>query len=347
MTNDKSKLTFILSRIAILLALSVIILVCFLCMVEIDKNRTQNDVQTYAMPERITFTSEQLNASARSGETTSVRVRANVEPYNATNTKVDFAASWKNAPSSYTENVSEYVTVRQESDGSQTATITCIKPFTQYNVVITVTTRDGGYTAECLCTFSGKATELSLSVDGKQTTTDNDRGTYYLLDSKSTATVRIHPTNVYDYVPNTNYSISVNVPDVSLWFGDCDYGEYGETYFSAVRLEKLRDKYAAGKLFTVGSVSNGAFTITTNKSMEYGAETVETTTDEYGSTYRHGKGACVYDPYDMGLGSTNYVEDIHGKNDYNVGIIDKLCYEITVTERISGVSETLRFWVSI
>lgn len=312
-----------------------------------NTNQAASACETQPLPEWITFTAEQLNAAARVGGTTSVKVQANVEPYNAENSKVDFTAAWKNAPTSYTENVSEYVTVRQESDGSQTATITCIKPFTAYNVVITVTTRDGGYTAECLCTFSAKATSIALSVDGKELKSDNQRGTYYLLDSKKTSTVRIHATNAYDYVTNPRYVIAVNIPDVSLWFGDCSYGEYGETYFSNVWSEKLRDRYNAGKLFTVGSVNNGSFTITTKKSLEYEAQTTETTTDEYGFIHRYGKDACVYDPYGMGVGSINGVENIHGKNESNIAIIDRLCYEITVTEQTSGIIETLRFWVSI
>lgn len=320
------------------------ILVFVYCPTE-TKRAAENEVQP--LPEQITFTAEQLNVAARNGGTTSVTVRANVEPYNAENTKVDFTVAWKDAPSSYTKNVAEYVTVRQDSDGSQTATITCIKAFTEYNVVITVTTRDGGFTAQCLCTFSGTATGLELSVDGKELRTDNDRGTYYLLDSNKATTVNIRATNVYDCVLNPRYSLSVNVPDVTLWRGDCEYGEYGETYFSKVWEENLKTRYNAGKLFSVSSVSNGAFTITTKKSMEYGAETTETVTDEYGLITRYGKDACVYDPYDMGLGSTNGVVDIRGKNTSNVAKIDKLCYEITVTEQTSGISEVLRFWVSI
>ncbi len=321
------------------------ILVFVYCPASTADGSTTNSVQP--LPEQLTFTAEQLNAAARNGGTTSVKVQASVEPYNAENSKVDYSVAWKDAPSSYTKNVAEYVTVRQDSDGSQTATITCIKAFTEYNVVITVTTRDGGFTAQCLCTFSGKATSLELSIAGKEQTTDNARGTYYLLDSNKATTVNIHATNVYDCVLNPRYSLSVNVPDVTLWRGDCSYGEYGETYFSKVWEENLKTRYNAGKLFSVSSVSNGSFTITTKKCMEYGAESTETVTDEYGFITRYGKDACVYDPYDMGLGSTNGVVDIRGKNTSNVAKIDKMCYEITVTEQNSGISETLRFWVSI
>lgn len=320
--EEKRFLKWVVILIAtIVLAVVTAILVFVYCPVSTVDGITANEVQP--LPEQITFTAEQLNASARNGGTTSVTVRANVEPYNAENTKVDFTVAWKDAPSSYTKNVAEYVTVRQDSDGSQTATITCIKAFTEYNAVITVTTRDGGFTAQCLCTFSGKATSLELSVEGKELRSDDARGTYYLLDSNKATTVNIHATNVYDTVLNPRYSLSVNVPSVMLWRGDCSYGEYGETYFSKVWEENLQTRYNAGKLFSVGSVSNGKFTITTKKSMEYGAESTETVTDEYGLITRYGKDACVYDPYDMGTGSTNGVVDIHGKNDSNVEKIDK------------------------
>lgn len=329
---------------AIIAAVVTAILVFVYCPTEAN-HTAENEIQP--LPEQITFTAEQLNAAARNGGTTSVTVRANVEPYNAENSKVDFTVAWKDAPSSYNKNVAEYVTVRQDSDGSQTATITCIKAFTEYNVVITVTTRDGGFTAQCLCTFSGTATGLELSVDGKEQTTDNARGTYYLLDSKKASTVRIHATNVYDCVLNPRYSVSVKVPNVNLWRGDCSYGEYGEVYFSKVWEENLQTRYNAGKLFSVSSVSNGAFTITTQSAMEYSVASTESVTDEYGIITRYGKDACVYDPYGMGVGSTNGVTDIHGKNDSNIEKIDKMCYEIVVTEQNSGIKETLRFWVSI
>lgn len=344
MENEEKRFVKWLIILITLIVLSVVTAILVFIYTPTSERETQETVKP--LPEKITFTAEQLNAAARSGSTTSVKVFANVEPYNAENNKVDYTAAWKDAPASYTANVSEYVTLRQESDGSQTATVTCIKAFTDYDIVITVTTRDGGHTAECLCTFSSKATSMSLSVDGEELTNDDNRGEHYLLDSKKTFTVRMHPTNAYDCVKNASYTVSVNIPDVSLWFGDCSYGEYGEVYFSKVWFEKLKDRYAAGKLFSVSSVSNGAFTITTKKAMEYGAETEETTTDEYGFVYHSGKDACVYDPYGFGVGSTNGIEDIHGKNDYNIAIIDKLCYEITVTEQVSGISETLRFWVN-
>lgn len=223
--------------VSAVLAVITVIVVTVYC----PRNHTVKVDEPMPMPKSMVFTS--------ASDTTSVKVRANVEPYNAENTKVDYLVAWKDAPSSYTENVSEYVTVRQDGDGSLTATITCIKPFTQYNVVITVTTRDGGYTAQCLCTFSGKATAIELSVDGKELTTDNARGTYYLLDSKKTSTVRIHATNAYDYVPNARYTVTVNIPEVELWFGDCTYGEYGETYFSRVWSERLQIRYNEASCF--------------------------------------------------------------------------------------------------
>ena len=67
------------------------ILVFVYCPTE-TKRAAENEVQP--LPEQITFTAEQLNVAARNGGTTSVTVRANVEPYNAENTKVDFTVAW-------------------------------------------------------------------------------------------------------------------------------------------------------------------------------------------------------------------------------------------------------------
>jgi len=87
-------------------------------------------------------------------------LEAVVYPETAENKKVDWNVAW--GDSSNTENVTDYVTVTPSSDGSTTATVTCYKEF-EGSIIITVTTRESGYTASCVVTFVGIPTEIKVT----------------------------------------------------------------------------------------------------------------------------------------------------------------------------------------
>ena len=54
------------------------------------------------------------------------------------------------------------MTVTPESDGSRVATVACIKGFGDDIILITVTTRDGGFQATCTVTFEGAPSSLKF-----------------------------------------------------------------------------------------------------------------------------------------------------------------------------------------
>ena len=108
--------------------------------------------------------------------------------------------------------VTDYITVTPESDGSTNATVTCYKPFTG-DIVITVITRDGGFTARCLCNYVGKPTSLVIEPTGATMVSDSDwnirvaevkSGNTYLFD--------LLPSNVFGSVSEsytTDYTVSI------------------------------------------------------------------------------------------------------------------------------------------
>lgn len=112
----------------------------------------------YCMPERMTFTTAAL-ASEQSVE---VQIEAYVTPENATNREVDFSVAWDEGAQRSAEPVTDYVTVTPESDGSRVATVACIKGFGDDIILITVTTRDGGFQATCTVTFEGAPSSLKF-----------------------------------------------------------------------------------------------------------------------------------------------------------------------------------------
>lgn len=125
----------------------------------------------YRMPEKMTFTAagsgiplaqfgdpEGTTSTARA----EVRIEAYVVPENANNREVDFSVAWDEGAQRSAEPVTDYVTVTPESDGSRVATVACIKGFGDDIILITVTTRDGGFQATCTVTFEGAPSSLKF-----------------------------------------------------------------------------------------------------------------------------------------------------------------------------------------
>lgn len=144
----------------------------------IDGDGNAMDAGTlYRMPEKMTFTAAGSGIPlAQFGEpegTTStaraeVRIEAYVIPENANNREVDFSVAWGEGAQRSAEPVTDYVTVTPESDGSRIATVSCKKAFGDDTIVITVTTRDGGFTATCTVTFEGTPNSLKFVYDDRE-----------------------------------------------------------------------------------------------------------------------------------------------------------------------------------
>ncbi len=125
----------------------------------------------YRMPEKMTFTAAGSGIPlARFGDPegtpstarAEVRIEAYVVPENANNREVDFSVAWGEGAQRSAELVTDYVTVTPESDGSRVATVACTKGFGDDIILITVTTRDGGFQATCTVTFEGAPSSLKF-----------------------------------------------------------------------------------------------------------------------------------------------------------------------------------------
>ena len=144
----------------------------------IDGDGNAMDAGTlYRMPEKMTFTAAGSGIPlAQFGEpegTTStaraeVRIEAYVVPENANNREVDFSVAWGEGAQRSAELVTDYVTVTPESDGSRVATVACIKGFGDDIILITVTTRDGGFQATCTVTFEGAPSSLKFMYNNTE-----------------------------------------------------------------------------------------------------------------------------------------------------------------------------------
>ena len=159
----------------------------------------------YPMPAKMSFNAQTFAQFGEPNAVTSeqsvdVRIQAYVTPDDAANKEVDFSVVWGNAPTHGSEPVTNYLTVTPDSDGSTMATVSCKKAFGDDTIIITVTTREGGYTATCTVTFTGIASgiEITSSTAAKKST--SERGEYYELGTSKTYTFNIGLTNAFDDV---------------------------------------------------------------------------------------------------------------------------------------------------
>lgn len=109
----------------------------------------------------------EVNAAALATPTVKVQIEARVTPENATNQDVDYSVAWGEGAQRSAEPVTDYLMVTQDTDGSKTATVTCKKAFGNDTIIITVTTRDGGFTATCTVVYEGVPNRIEFFHDGK------------------------------------------------------------------------------------------------------------------------------------------------------------------------------------
>ena len=188
-TNIKNKTLFI-SIIAVLLVaiLSVTLVACNTQnagnnpVSSVDNGEITNDFS--AEVENTQFVKLSMGVAYAAAENGSVSktITATVLPATAVNKSVDWSVEWG---STNAATVTDYVTVTPDSDGSTSATVTCHQAFSG-NILVTVTTRESGYTASCVITFVGVPTDMSISGSvspyGANNTYDLGVGSTYTFD---------------------------------------------------------------------------------------------------------------------------------------------------------------------
>ena len=319
----------------------------------IDGEGNAMDADTvYAMPEAMSFSAASL-AQARahfdepsttttvsSDESVDVRIEAYVRPDDAANKKVDFSVSWGTAPTHGSEPVENYLTVTPDSDGSTTATVSCKKAFGDDTILITVTTREGGYTATCTVTFTGIADGISISGSTATKKSSSGRGEYYEVGTSKTYTFDISLTNAFDDVAS-DLSVKEIGGESTMYFGNGSYNDGGYINFTNVTQKDIGD--LADEFITSATISGNTLTVKT------GSKILENYYSSYGPD-EYFITDIFYDRYVIEMNDDWSIKDssdsFNNQNaKYNAEHIDDCYFYVTVEDEISGLTQTVKLWL--
>lgn len=277
-----------------------------------------SDGEVHELPGHLIFTE-----ATTSSEPSSVTLTATVLPESATNKLVDWSIEWLNPNSEFAagKDVTDYVTVTPLAAGSNTATVTCLLPFDNETIIITVTTRDGGFQATCTVIFRGIATQFT--VDTSQLTSVVEGGfTIYEVGSNSTITLPLNLSNSFDSVLATDLSVSVQGQG-SFEIRDHYRTTPGTWFISNVRAVSLEEQNAVWNLLSC-EIVDGNLQITTNMCIE----------DIPGVHYSGDAAKAVWGEYAIYGDQGEY----HGPSSGHA----VLCFYIFVKDNVSGLSVQFR-----
>lgn len=131
---------------------------------------------------------------------------AYVYPEDAKNKAVDWTIEWLGTEE--TRDISDYLTLVPDSDGSATAQLTCLQAF-DGEALVTVTSREGAFFDTCRVLFVGNPSSVNVSCDALSLKSGSF-GTYYEIGAGNSYTFDITPDNVFGTVgAECNYTFEV------------------------------------------------------------------------------------------------------------------------------------------
>ena len=293
----------------------------------------------YQMPKTMAFTSTALTAASTNG--VSVQIEAYVYPTTAANKAVDYSVKWGTAPSHGSESVSNYLTVTQASDGSTVATVTCKKAFGNDKIIITVTTRDGGYTATCTVSFVGTASGISITSSTAQLTTSTGRGQYFSLGINKSYAFNINLSNAFNSVGTSSLKVSVGGVG-SLYFGTMCSDDNLVLSFKDVTKKNMSE--IASWFITSATISGTTLTVKTGSQSILNYYSSYGTNEFYTVMYYYDHLVVEYDDYyDYKTDPSATYYNSNAKE--NMQLMPSCYFTLTVTDSVSGLSETVKLWL--
>ena len=254
-------------------------------------------------------------------------VTASVAPADAYNQAVDFSVAWLDAPEYGEEDVTDFVDVAQEEDGALTAVVAAYQAFGGDTAVLTVTTRDGGYTAECVILYEGKAETAEAVPETLSLLSSEERGEYYALLTGCSETFVLETDNVFHSVREQAFEVA-SVSAEGYFYRTAMEPQIGTSLAGTVTYTHTKEPLSEyAEQFLSASVDGSTLTVTAADSVlsEY-RETEDGIIYSYaGSAYDYSSDASVY----AALNETETAS---------------CCFVVTVEETVSGVTFAVRIW---
>lgn len=136
--------------------------------------------------------------TAADGEYVEQTLTATVTPSTAEELGVDWTVAWADGSDSPT--LSDYLTITPASDGSNVCYVRAYAAFDK-DIIITCTTRDGGFTATCTVSFVGNPSDMEINVSGMASIQDSGWGQkIYQVKTGQTYSLDISLNNIFDQV---------------------------------------------------------------------------------------------------------------------------------------------------
>ena len=170
---------------------------------------------------------------------------------------VDWSISWIDSSN---EKVSDYLQIFPNSDGSNICHVRCYKPFTT-QAIITVETRVGGYVADCVVTYVGKPTDITITTDAPYVSDS------YVLGVNGTYTFNATPINIFNSLGEDCKELMVEIKGVGdIMVGDYEYidgtSKWYEETVHKVSLDSIKES-----LISI-DFTNNVLSVTPLKSIE-------------------------------------------------------------------------------
>ena len=277
--------------------------------------------------EYVTLALSRVASASESDSAFSKKITATVKPDDAPDKNIDWSISWDSSATRVAEEVTDFVTVTPLSDGSNEAIISCLASFEGDKIIVTATTRVGGYQAYCILEFKGFPQTLSVDTSSANVIDDS---------AWSVSVVEVSAGTSYTFP----LSLDNDIHAVGSTFG-ANY-EVTTKGIGGIILDRYYEKDGRHEDYTLTNTAN---------SMVEGAFTIQTDGGGFLKFFNFEivDGNLVIDANASPSSISNY-----GGNP-SVGVVrstfkgytdNKPFYvELTVTESVSGISQTINLRV--
>lgn len=310
-----------------------------------DENGNELEEGTiHSMPTVLNITSNAL--ALADNNFIEILLTATVTPSSAMNKAVDWSVGYVDG--SDKTDIADYLTVTPTSDGSNIVSVKCYKPFTK-DMVITVVTRDGGYSASCTVHYVGVPSVLEIAFNGVEKDTD---GAYVfeVEDQNKSFTAQLSLSNIFGAITNYSTSYSVTVEDVGEVTNDLVCIDYSWFKWSgAYSYQAKYDNGASSKQLVHDSMDFSVSGNTLTAAMTLVPFTHYESTESEGDYLYYKKRVAFKGLADLLYPSPSENYEWSSKNsinnyaNQNVTAIESQKIKVTVTETNSGASASFYF----